>query len=149
MKIFALLILLALVSSTSHARIYKWTNAQGETVYGENPPAEVKRDNIKRIETTNTESKAKQAASEATDSGEEKKLTPDEEFEKHRLALEKYKTEMVVFCSKIRKRLAFLQSVGDEGYVVKDANGKDLSVDNAKRLNEITNAKQQIAQHCQ
>lgn len=146
MKIIALMVLMLMSLSSVATEIYKWKDANGNTVYGEKPPQDVNAKSMNAV--------AKRAVSDKKRGRNDKeRLMKDaREAERAKLEAEEAKKqaaqekEMQEYCDFNRKRLETLQKHARIRQKAEDGSTKILLSD--EREAQITETQKNLQKHC-
>ena len=139
-------IFLALTTTTAGAAMYKWTDADGTTQYGQYPPAGVQAEHIKA---NPKPASPPQAAPSLQQRLEELEQQQQKQAEKaNEAATEKQNAETIKKnCEIAKKNLAGLQLGGHRLTRLPDGSYTRLSEE--ERLSRVAEAENQITEYCQ
>jgi len=137
-------IILALTATAASAAMYKWTDADGSTQYGQYPPAGVQAERIKV---------SPQPASQPAPSPQQRLKELEQQQQKQAekataAAAEKQKAETIKQdCEIAKKNLAGLQMGGHRLTRLPDGSYTRLSEE--ERLSRVAETEKQIKEYCQ
>jgi len=138
-------IILALTTSTAAAAMYKWTDADGSTQYGQYPPAGVQ---AERVKTSPQPASQPQPAPSPQQRLKELEQQQQKQSEKEiEAAAEKQKAETIKKnCEIAKNNLAGLQMGGHRLTRLPDGSYTRLSEE--ERLSRVADAEKHIKEYC-
>ncbi|MEE9310161.1 MAG: DUF4124 domain-containing protein [Cocleimonas sp.] len=142
--ITAITLMMLLVSTSSHAEIYKWTDAKGVTHYSSQKPTQ------RKIKSENIEDKIRSAAGkyQASSNVETKKNKGDDLAKENgnNKDLAGPDAKLVSFCNSHRKNLAALRKNFRNTW--KDKDGKQTRLSQKERQDKVLEIQNQISKEC-
>ena len=139
-------IIMALAAAPAAADVYKWKNANGETVFGQHPPAGVEAERIKRT----TGKRSPDQPPSATPQERLKALQEQQNSEREQAgeaaAANKHAAARKQNCASARSNLALYERGGHRRVRLPD--GTVTFLGDAENKQRIDQAKQQIKDNC-
>lgn len=145
------ILLLALLAAPAGAEIYKWTDAQGEIHYGDQPPSSTTPKPFHLQTSEAAEVRAAEARRQAADQAARKRLEQGKAREaasKQLAANEEEARRKAENCQRARANLEMLQRANLRLTTV-DSQGQTRVLDAAARQAEMERASQAIAENCE
>lgn len=145
------ILLLAMLAAPAGAEIYKWTDAQGEIHYGDQPPSSTTPKPFHLQTSEATEARAAEARRQAADQAARKRLEQEkvrEAASKQLAANEEEARRKAENCQRARANLEMLQRANLRLTTV-DSQGQPRVLDAAARQAEIQSASQTISENCE
>jgi len=144
------ILLLVLLATPAGAEIYKWTDAQGEIHYGDQPPSSTTPKPFHPQTTQASEARAEEARRQVADQAARKRLEQEKAREaasKQLAAKEEEARRKAENCQRARGNLEMLQRPNMRLTTV-DSQGQARVLDAAARQVEIERASQTISENC-
>jgi len=137
--------LLTLISSTSIAAIYKWTDAEGNVHYGQQRPKEAPSQRIKVPQYTpqNTSTYKRPALKTKDENAKKNAETPEEEKTTETAAEKKQRLKD---CEQIRQNLSLMEARGRIRSQDKDGNTRYLSQEEKEA--RMAKSRKTLSKHC-
>jgi len=143
--------LLVLMSANTHAKIYKWTDANGQVHYTAQPPAQSK----KRIKVTDIEAEIKSKAGKYRPSKTASTTTTAATDDAQSSTTDETKSEekisgpdkqLVKYCKGQKNNIAQLRKNFRNVWI--DSTGKKSKLSQEQRKEKITKIQNQMKEHC-
>jgi hypothetical protein len=144
-------LLLAALALPAGAEIYKWTDAQGNVHYGDQPPSSTIPKQFNPQTTKAAEARAEEARRQAAEQAARKRLEQGKAREaasKQQAAGEEEARRKAENCQRARGNLEMLLRMNTRLTTV-DARGQAQVLDAAARQTEMERANRAIAENCQ
>lgn len=142
----ALLVLLLLLTGVSHGAIYRWTDDNGITHYGENPPPEVEAERVDAASGADSSDSEDDDPGNGDPSGQDgddeaaqERASSDEDADSETQSMEE-------FCAEMEEELELLQSERELRVETGDGQVKPLEGEEREQRREALEA--QIEQNC-
>lgn len=145
-----IMLLLAMLAAPAGADIYKWTDAQGEVHYGDQPPSRTTPEQFNPRTSEASEARAVEARRQAADQATRKRLEQvktREAASKQLAANEEEVRRKAENCQRARANLEMLQRANMRLSTV-DSQGQTRVLDATARQTEMERASRTISENC-
>jgi len=147
---FSSAILFVLLSSTSYAEIYKWTDANGNTQFSDEPPKQGRFDTLSIPTTPSISTSAPSNNTDKAAKLRQQKLI--DSFEQERQAKEKIQKELAQKKEKLNQTCIqakeYLRKLKVGGIYTLDAQGNKVYKPESERAQAVERVQNSIKQHC-